>query len=496
MEERKQSNSITKIESKEEKVGGNIESNEAEKDEKDESNNNKKEKIEEFKESKELKEYNGIERFGNVYSHEFVQEGTSGDIYRAKDKIDGSIRILKVFNRVKKRSRELKFLKHLKGKPGIIELIDHYRWSPSSSMSSIATLPSTKSANDTSSVTINRKAVDVFVLESMDTDLFEYLDDLLEADEVDIDSEEFYLHIRDIMHKILTAMLVCKQEGIIHNDLKLENIFVRVHWNKESKVKSNDSNDSNSNNSGDSNSSSNSNSNNSGDVGKSSQFGKTLEIKIGDFDSAEFPRKRTPFDSTTGTRFYTAPENLLKMGNFDHQSDMWSVGCIFSVLLSTNPFDGASRNIKKLMAKSPGISSHHIMSHREEAAEIFRIVGQPSAAEWPELAELLKIAGLEEREILQKWQGGTNISPSLSAPEQSSSSNLSLSLSFAEFWKNYSEYKCKFQNYLHSPLFHFLYKYFPRIGFLALDLMIRMLTLNPRDRITVEQALAHPYFYG
>ncbi|OQR70456.1 serine/threonine-protein kinase ICK-like [Tropilaelaps mercedesae] len=88
-------------------------------------------------------------------------------------------------------------------------------------------------------------------------------------------------------------------------------------------------------------------------------------IKIADFGLAREIRSRPPYTDYVSTRWYRAPEILLRSTNYSSPIDIWAVGCIFSELYTLQPL-------------FPG---------RSEIDQIFRIcsvLGTPDKREWSE----------------------------------------------------------------------------------------------------------------
>ncbi|XP_063690876.1 serine/threonine-protein kinase MAK-like isoform X3 [Bolinopsis microptera] len=88
-------------------------------------------------------------------------------------------------------------------------------------------------------------------------------------------------------------------------------------------------------------------------------------VKIADFGLAREIRSRPPYTDYVSTRWYRAPEVLLRSTNYSSPIDIWACGAIVAELYSLKPlFPGSS-----------------------EVDEIFRIVrvlGTPSKDDWPE----------------------------------------------------------------------------------------------------------------
>lgn len=92
-------------------------------------------------------------------------------------------------------------------------------------------------------------------------------------------------------------------------------------------------------------------------------------VKIADFGLAREIRSRPPYTDYVSTRWYRAPEVLLRSTNYSSPIDIWACGAIIAELYSLKPlFPGSS-----------------------EVDEIFRIVrvlGTPSKEQWPEGVKL------------------------------------------------------------------------------------------------------------
>ncbi|XP_020622364.1 serine/threonine-protein kinase ICK-like [Orbicella faveolata] len=88
-------------------------------------------------------------------------------------------------------------------------------------------------------------------------------------------------------------------------------------------------------------------------------------VKIADFGLARETRSRPPYTDYVSTRWYRAPEVLLRSTNYSSPIDVWAVGCIMAELYTLRPlFPGSS-----------------------EVDEIFKIcavLGTPSKEDWPE----------------------------------------------------------------------------------------------------------------
>ncbi|XP_015788644.1 serine/threonine-protein kinase ICK-like [Tetranychus urticae] len=125
--------------------------------------------------------------------------------------------------------------------------------------------------------------------------------------------------IRNIMYQILEGLNFMHKHGFFHRDIKPENLLCN---------------------------------------------GPEL-IKIADFGLAREIRSRPPYTDYVSTRWYRAPEVLLRSTNYSSPIDIWAVGCIMAELYSLQPL-------------FPG---------RSEIDQIFRIcsvLGTPDKRDWME----------------------------------------------------------------------------------------------------------------
>jgi len=139
------------------------------------------------------------------------------------------------------------------------------------------------------------------------------------------------------------------------------------------------------------------------------------------------------------TLWYRAPEILLGMVNYGYAADLWSIGCIFAEMAS---------------------SQHQILFQAERTLEIevifniFRLLGSPTEETWPNIRQQL----LDWSPDFPQWQKRPLLDVALN-------SQLSLSSN-----KKLAE------------------------GSRGLDLLEHLLELDPRKRITASDALCHGYF--
>ena len=65
---------------------------------------------------------------------------------------------------------------------------------------------------------------------------------------------------------------------------------------------------------------------------------KTLEVKIIDFGTVkDIANSNTPFTTYVSTRWYRAPECVLRAENYGTASDIFAVGCILGELYNSTP---------------------------------------------------------------------------------------------------------------------------------------------------------------
>ena len=101
--------------------------------------------------------------------------------------------------------------------------------------------------------------------------------------------------VRKIMYQSLKGLAYMHKHGFFHRDLKPENILVREG-----------------------------------------------ECKLADFGLAREIRSRPPFTDYVSTRWYRAPEVLLRSTSYNSPIDLWAVGAIMAELITLRPlFPGA-----------------------------------------------------------------------------------------------------------------------------------------------------------
>ncbi|CAK4683742.1 hypothetical protein LEN26_013079 [Aphanomyces euteiches] len=156
-------------------------------------------------------------------------------------------------------------------------------------------------------------------------------------------------------------------------------------------------------------------------------------LKVCDFGMAR--KYGTPIRTYTHlvvTLWYRAPELLLGMTHYSTAVDMWSVGCIFAEMILLTPLFMGRGEIDQL-------------------DQIFKLLGPPTEENWPGVNELPNVANV-------KWKGAKRSMLREKFPVASLTSSQSV-LSNAGF-----------------------------------DLMQKLLTLDPKQRISAADALDHEYF--
>ena len=138
--------------------------------------------------------------------------------------------------------------------------------------------------------------------------------------------------IKKIIYQISSGLNYLHSHNIMHRDLKPENILMIANNNK---------------------------------------------IKIADFGSAkEIKNKNGNFTDYICTRWYRAPECVLKSKNYDEKVDIWALGCIMAELY----------NLKPLFPGNNGI---------DQLDKICMILGTPEYDDWVEGYKLIKNLDME-----------------------------------------------------------------------------------------------------
>ncbi|RKP20577.1 Pkinase-domain-containing protein [Rozella allomycis CSF55] len=97
-------------------------------------------------------------------------------------------------------------------------------------------------------------------------------------------------------------------------------------------------------------------------------------LKIADFGLAKEIRSLPPYTEYVSTRWYRAPEVLLRSRNYSSPIDMWAVGCIMVEMYTLKPLFPGSNEI-------------------DEIYKICSVLGSPTPYNWPEGVKLANAMG-------------------------------------------------------------------------------------------------------
>ncbi|CAH8386336.1 unnamed protein product [Eruca vesicaria subsp. sativa] len=209
--------------------------------------------------------------------------------------------------------------------------------------------------------------------------VFEYLDlDLKKHMDSSPDFSKDLHMIKTYLYQILRGIAYCHSHRVLHRDLKPQNLLIDR---------------------------------------------RTNSLKLADFGLARaFGIPVRTFTHEVVTLWYRAPEILLGSHHYSTPVDIWSVGCIFSEMITQKPLFPGDSEIDQLF-------------------KIFRIMGTPNEDTWPGVTSL-------------------------------------------------PDYKSAFPKWKQTGLESFV----PNLDPNGIDLLSKMLLMDPTKRINARAALEHDYF--
>lgn len=270
-----------------------------------------------------------------------------------------------------------------------------------------------------------------FIMEYMNGgNLYQFINERKEANEI-INFKE----IRSILYQILSALHhLHSVEGMFHRDMKPENLLITTdNYN-------------------------------------------VTTVKLADFGLAADIKKltRAPYTDYVSTRWYRAPEVLLKSSNYSAPIDLWAVGTIFAELITLEPL-------------FPGLS---------EIDQLFRIcqvLGSPSSsvAATAAAAAAVITPNTKSYTILQPPSFITSKSRH---PIITDTSQVGIGGEWKEGVKLAHKLGFQFPKITTKidSLSTVLHPH--SISDDGIDLLSKLLQLDPHKRITSTDALSHPFF--
>jgi serine/threonine protein kinase len=218
--------------------------------------------------------------------------------------------------------------------------------------------------------------------------------------------------IQRVMYQILKGISVCHRAGVIHRNLKSDNILI----GQDGLVKISDFASS-----------------------------RISNIPIGNY-TPEDPKERDRSGREAKRLWYRAPELLYRTKCYTFETDMWSIGCLLAEVARGIPLFNGQSEIESLF-------------------KIFRLTGSPESEQ----------TGSQEVNIVApKWKR----------------------IPFTHVLGQESEINELIEAFIpqRESAFKILVELKHKLGLEGLDLLQRLLDLNPRRRISAEQALRHKFF--
>jgi serine/threonine protein kinase len=173
---------------------------------------------------------------------------------------------------------------------------------------------------------------------------------------------------KSILYQILSALHHIHQvEGIFHRDMKPENLLMHYHDNND------------------------------------------VIIKLADFGLATEIKSKMSYTDYVSTRWYRAPEVLLKSSHYSFPIDLWAVGAIYAELVSLRPLFPGQSEVDQLfriceVLGSPTATttakktSHHIIHKQVSIPTPLKTTGL--GGEWKEGLKLAQKMGFEFPKVI------------------------------------------------------------------------------------------------